>query len=284
MCVRFQAEDENLPESHFAASWSGLIEIKNAGEYMLSTSSKDGSYLWVDGKLVLNNGGLHGTEEKQANVSMTAGFHDFKVEYFNAEGDATCIAQFSGPDTGGHLQPITGFHSPGPSEMDYTPVRSLLQSEGLSPGFSGEYYFFGDDRVSLAPNLGVLEPSLSKVTSAINFQTGEDFKALDDSISSFDGHFAARWSGLLEIEKEGNYTFSLTSDDGAFLWLDDHLVINHGGTDRAQVQSSSVTLEAGYHRIRIEFYNDEGSPECTAKYRGPDTDEAEMVVPAWHME
>jgi hypothetical protein len=41
----------------------------------------------VDGKKVVENGGLHGMEEKNGTIELKAGDHDLKVELFENEGE-----------------------------------------------------------------------------------------------------------------------------------------------------------------------------------------------------
>src|SRR5205085_2412141 len=53
-----------LHGAQFALRFSGAINAPKDGSYTFWTSSDDGSRLYVDGKLVVNNDGLHGMEEK----------------------------------------------------------------------------------------------------------------------------------------------------------------------------------------------------------------------------
>jgi hypothetical protein len=51
--------------------------------------SDDGSRLLIDGEIVIDNGGLHGTEEKRGVAPLSKGWHAIKVEWFNKAGGAT---------------------------------------------------------------------------------------------------------------------------------------------------------------------------------------------------
>src|SRR6185295_11205183 len=44
--------------------WTGLLRIEKPGKYKLFAISDDGSRLHIDGKMVVDNGGDHGTIEK----------------------------------------------------------------------------------------------------------------------------------------------------------------------------------------------------------------------------
>ena len=81
----------------FALQFTGSIAIPKAGKYKFFIASDDGSRLYLDGKLVINNDGLHGMSEKNATVNLTAGSHDLVVTYFdNGGGDGLNFA-WSGP-------------------------------------------------------------------------------------------------------------------------------------------------------------------------------------------
>ena len=57
----FHKVDRDMPKDRIAGTWTGMLEVMSAGKYYFSTASDDGSHLYIDGTLVVNNGGLHGT-------------------------------------------------------------------------------------------------------------------------------------------------------------------------------------------------------------------------------
>lgn len=74
----------------FCIRWTGVVRIPKDGRYAFFTASDDGSRLFVGGKLVVNNGGLHGFEEESGEVQLKAGDHALRVEYFECGGEAAC--------------------------------------------------------------------------------------------------------------------------------------------------------------------------------------------------
>jgi hypothetical protein len=72
-----------LPQSRYAFEASGTVALA-AGEYTLRTISDDGIRVWVDGRLVIDNWDLHGSEIDYA--PLTGGRHELKVRYFQIEG------------------------------------------------------------------------------------------------------------------------------------------------------------------------------------------------------
>jgi hypothetical protein len=61
---KFQAAIPGTPGDYFATTFQGRISVATAGIYTFCTNSDDGSDLTIDGSLVVDNGGLHGTTKK----------------------------------------------------------------------------------------------------------------------------------------------------------------------------------------------------------------------------
>lgn len=81
----FPYDDEKLPE-YFGLIYNGYIEVPNEGVYTFSTNSNDGSRLYIDGKLIIENDGWHGPLEKSSEVALEAGLHKVKLLYFQSGG------------------------------------------------------------------------------------------------------------------------------------------------------------------------------------------------------
>src|SRR3954463_9705839 len=90
--LNFESTSEELGNSklsdHFFVRWSGVLRVAKAGKYKLFIESDDGSRLAIDGKMLIDNNGLHGMEEKDGEVELKAGDHVVKLEYFENEGEA----------------------------------------------------------------------------------------------------------------------------------------------------------------------------------------------------
>lgn len=75
--------------------WTGKIKIPKDGKYTFYLESDDGSRLYVDGKQVISNGGLHGMHEEKGTVELKAGSYDIKIEFFENGGEAGCRFSWS---------------------------------------------------------------------------------------------------------------------------------------------------------------------------------------------
>jgi len=66
----------------FALDYNGSFSVKKAGKYIFRILSDDGSLVWVDGKFLINNDGLHSVASKTAAIELAEGKHKIRVFYF----------------------------------------------------------------------------------------------------------------------------------------------------------------------------------------------------------
>jgi hypothetical protein len=76
--------------------------------------------------------------------------------------------------------------------------------------------------------------------------------------------------GNFEVDRPGDYTFYLTSDDGSKLYIDDRLVIDNDGDHSLLELKNGTKLSAGTHPIRIEFFEAGGEAVLELDIEGPD--------------
>jgi len=95
-CTTFDIGELSRDE-HAALAFTGHLQVPADGIYELFVTSDDGSRLHVDGKLVVDNDGLHGMNEASGQVGLKAGYHAIRVEYFNATGGKGLAVRWAGP-------------------------------------------------------------------------------------------------------------------------------------------------------------------------------------------
>lgn len=85
----------SLPADRVAMVAEGRVTLPPgpAGAYVLRVISDDGVRVWVDGRLVIDNWDVHGSELDTA--AMSGGAHMVKVEYFEATGWAEFRLDFA---------------------------------------------------------------------------------------------------------------------------------------------------------------------------------------------
>ncbi|MFN2310291.1 MAG: PA14 domain-containing protein, partial [Gammaproteobacteria bacterium] len=149
---------------------------------------------------------------------------------------------------------VLGF-SVGVIQMTQT-VNSEIQRANYSfnSGLQGSYF--------VLPN-GVSE------LSEIDFDRAPDatgvVSALDHAKSDtpfWEGgptdKFAARYTGALQVETAGTYTFYLTSDDGSALSLDGAQVIDNDGAHATTTREVTLDLAAGEHALEVLYFENGG--------------------------
>ena len=81
--------------------------------------------------------------------------------------------------------------------------------------------------------------------------------------------FAARYTGSINVEKAGNHTFYLTSDDGSRLFVDGVAVVNNNAVQGATEKSATVSLTAGSHTIEVRYFEYTGQASVDLDWSGP---------------
>jgi hypothetical protein len=116
----------------------------------------------------------------------------------------------------------------------------LQITSAVFPDWRGEYYNNPD-------LLGA--PAFVRNDSAINF----DFGAAGPGGSIAGTDFSVRWTASPYFDA-GAYRFTTTSDDGVRLWIDHQRVIDEWHDQKPTSYSADVTLSAGHHFIKMEYY------------------------------
>ena len=96
--------DPRFDHERFHLQMVGLIKVEKSGTFWIGTESDDGSWIWVDGKKILNNGGLHSREEMKSFIYLKEGIHSIDVEFENLLGDAYLDPFWIPPN--GNRQPL----------------------------------------------------------------------------------------------------------------------------------------------------------------------------------
>jgi azurin len=84
-------------DDNFACFFNGKIECLKDGKYSFTLSSDDGSQLFINGKMIVDNDGVHGNQAKAGSVELKKGRHDIEVKYFELSGQQALSVSWSGP-------------------------------------------------------------------------------------------------------------------------------------------------------------------------------------------
>lgn len=86
------------------------------------------------------------------------------------------------------------------------------------------------------------------------------------------------FTGFIKVNENANFEFSLNSDDGSRLYIDNQLIIDNDGKHARYEKSSGVTLKAGLHKIKVLYFDD--GPGSTLQVSVKGTDGKKIEIPS----
>lgn len=89
--------DPAIGPDTFSVRWTGQVQVDRAETYTFTTTSDDGVRLWVDGKLLIDAWTDHSKREDTAEVALTEGRHDLRMEFYDNGYDAIAELRWSSP-------------------------------------------------------------------------------------------------------------------------------------------------------------------------------------------
>lgn len=92
-------EYKNINE--YSVLWTGFFYTGNTtlGKWNFTISSDDGSYLWVNNKLIIENGGLHGMDKKTGTIVLeSTTYYPIKLLFGQNYGGHNMVLTFTPPN------------------------------------------------------------------------------------------------------------------------------------------------------------------------------------------
>lgn len=112
--------DQGFPGVQDLIEWFGLditfrVNVPASGNYTFTVNSDDGSKLYIDNALIIDNDGQHAQQEKSASVNLTQGVHNFHIKYFQGPRYKIALELF--------------WKMPGQQQRSYIPTQYLSRPE-----------------------------------------------------------------------------------------------------------------------------------------------------------
>lgn len=99
-----------------------------------------------------------------------------------------------------------------------------------------------------------------------------------DELSPASDHYGLLFEGYIEVPEEDMYVFYTKSDDGSKLFIGGDLVVNNDGSHSTEVQIGAIALAKGYHKLRLEYFEDHGGERLEIGYVQGES--REKILPA----
>ncbi|WP_170110714.1 family 16 glycoside hydrolase [Flavilitoribacter nigricans] len=78
--------------------FTGELQVPKAGDYLFTVYSDDGSQLFLDGDMLVDNDGKHDYEPKSGLIQLSEGSHEFRLTYFNNTWGQGLTVMYEGPE------------------------------------------------------------------------------------------------------------------------------------------------------------------------------------------
>ncbi|HEX2951672.1 MAG TPA: PA14 domain-containing protein, partial [Armatimonadota bacterium] len=154
----------------------------------------------------------------------------------------------------------------------FQPLTAIgKQQDAVTPAKTerGISYAYYEGAFTRLPNFSTLTP---KKTGTVGTFTLDPHGQADN--------YAFVFTGYLRVPTDGIYTFTTSSDDGSRLFIGDTLVVNNDFTHGLGDVEGYVTLKAGWHPIRVEYFQATGGSGLSVTYQGPGMDKTPIPAEA----
>ncbi|MEM8857257.1 MAG: PA14 domain-containing protein, partial [Chloroflexota bacterium] len=212
---------------NFSVRWSGMLPV-DGGTYRFTTSGDDGIRLWVNGEQIINQWIEQPETSYTADIFLPAGSVPITLEHYDRGGTAAAKLRWS------QLSSVTVVDSQSSSSQTFS-------------NWKAEYF----NNVNLDG-----APVLVRNDQAIDFSWGSS-SPFPNVVNN--DLFSVRWTRTLNVPA-GTYDFSLFSDDGVRLYVNDQTVLDSWTTSQGLL-NGTVTVPGGETTIRLEFFEFSGLAE-----------------------
>ncbi|GAN34977.1 MAG: phospholipid carrier-dependent glycosyltransferase [Candidatus Brocadia sp. AMX2] len=231
-------------KSPFTIEWNGLLKIEDRCDYTFLLGSDDGSELFLNGKCIINNGGVHGLVEKRQTVCLEPGFYRIHLKYFDQGGKSILHLKWkfsNGEET--VIPPSQFYQETNIRDLHAvdTTIPYILEIEPNSIIKETNVVFKKNNPTLVFKNHGILR------TYYVNYWDNHRFDPPTEVPA-----YNILWRGSIWIPKDGTYTFKFNTNGDAFLFIDSKPIIKYRtGSD----STAQVSLERGWKSIQINYFN-----------------------------
>lgn len=143
-----------------------------------------------------------------------------------------------------------------PTDRDAAPAPQSPYTFGTTvvdlAGLEGRIYYLETNTAKL-PNFKTMHPVGSVYASTLNVWPQRFDQGFPGITERFEW-FGIEYTGKIWIQQPGNYRFSLLSDDGARLKLNNKVIIDNDGVHGPGARSASADLTRGEYEISLEYF------------------------------
>ena len=142
----------------------------------------------------------------------------------------------------------------------------LARADGTGTGLTGNYFTSNNFSGT----------SSSRVDATVNFNWGTGSPGFGGLGTN---NFSIRWSGQVEPRYSDTYTFYVTADDGATLWVNDRLIVSRLLAATPAQMAGQIALKAGQRvNLRLEYIERTNNASVVLEWAS--TNQTREVIPS----
>jgi hypothetical protein len=222
--------------------YAGMITPPAAGFYSFKTRSDDASYVVVNGKVVVDNGGSHGAQTREGTAHLD-GPSSVLIYYGNGAGGSRLEFEWKGGGNVEWTKDLAAF------EVTETPTLPDFNSIGMTAKKYDGY--FNDD---LSFPAFSSPPKEEKLMTAIEIGNEGD-------------EYSYMFAGTFHPPTPGAYTFRTRSDDSSYVIVDGEILVDNGHTHGARTREGTVHL-TGPAAITVVYGEKTGGAKIDFEWLG----------------
>ncbi len=111
----------------------------------------------------------------------------------------------------------------------------------------------------------------------INFANKSVLEHPDVGVLGFSSNFFMEVQTRMEVEKAGEYTIYIASDDGFRLHIDGRVICEHIGDRPFSTSTCNTALSSGAHELRIDYFQGGGPLGLKALYKHAQQDQPVLI-------
>ncbi len=140
-------------------------------------------------------------------------------------------------------------------------------------GLTGYYFTNASATYTNAANFNPLNLRLTRLDPTVDFVWGTTNLPFTNN-----GYYTVRWTGQVEPQYTETYTFSVNSDDGCKLWVNDQLIVDKWQAQSATDQTGTIALQGGVrYNLKLEYLQLTGSATAHLNWYSPS--QSKQVIP-----
>jgi hypothetical protein len=204
----------------FGIVFKGSIQISTGGTYTFYTNSDDGSQLFIDGKQIVNNDGLHAPRERSGKVTLSPGRYSIEVRFFERYGGQVLDVSYVGPGISKRKVPDNILFLDGSPEPISPSPPAPPEKPTPPPTASNRVWIEGECAVSVGSDWKVVSASSASQGKYLQTNSGKFYGSAPSQSSA---HATYRFS----INSSGSYKVYLrhlaynASDDSFWVRIND---------------------------------------------------------------